>query len=366
MSDFADKVNDWLLQSAAKPLDAPAVALPQPAAVARPKRSLPKKIIYLIVGVVVGFFVLVGIVTTVCVLLLPKHNMHVFHGFSNVHGFVALTEPPEDVNDVITVDDKLSQVEQAAYLYRVGSTNAKNAPYLVGCNSGSMTLQMFGQNNYIDLDAVIMKDKTTYFKMDYHLINDAPLASLSQDSTSAERWYYDASMEQMLAQKAYSSVRDEDGVPYATWTDNVSTYTKDVPIYTTKQFGIFTITNHTITAETLRSATVTHNDKEGYWEVVCELDLSNPNSVAYSLADIRTGTGDKKAKYTHVSFEYTVWDCGYLRTMCTREDWSAKVFVALQFHMDLNYYFSYYEGDCDMENYPDFVATRDALAPKAE
>ena len=366
MSDFADKVSDWLLQSAAKPLDAPAVAIPAPQADPKAKKSLPKKIIALIVSVTVGFFVLVGVVTTVCLVLLPKHTMHVFHGFSNVHGFVALTEVPEDVDDVIEVDESMSEVEQAAYLYRLASTNAKNYPTVVACNSGAMTLEMFGQFNYIDLDTVIMKDKTTYFKMDYHLINDAPLASLSEGSTSAERWYYEAGMDMMNAQKVYTSVRDEDNVPYATWPEGTAIYTKDVPIFTANQFGIFTVTNHTIALETIKSATVSHNDKEGYWEVHVELDLKNPDSTAYSLADIRSGTGDKKAKYTQVSFNFTVWDCGYMRSVSSIEDWSAKVIVALSFHMETNYYFSYYEGDCDMENYKDLVEAKEQMAPSAE
>ena len=361
MTDFNDKVNEWLQQSSAPALDTPVeqevATLP-----VKQKKSLPKKIIYLIVGVVVGFFVLVGLVTSLCIVFLPKKGTHNFNGYSNVHGFLALAEAPE-VDSVITLDENMSQEEQAAYLYRTASTNLKNAPYLVGYNQGALTLSMFGQYNYIDLDAVIMKNQDTYFKVDYHVINDAPLASLSRDTTSCERWYYQSGMESMAAQKVYSSDRDEAGVPFADWSEPEN-YTKEVPVFTTGQYGIFTVVNHTITADTIKNATVTHNDKGGYWEVTCSLDLSNPASTAYSLADIRTGTGDKKAKYTGVSFIYTVWDSGYMRTFSTREDWNAKVIVSLAFHMDINYYYSYLEEDCDMATYKDFTDAKNAMAPK--
>lgn len=359
MSEFAAKVNDWLLQSRAKPLDAP-VAEPIPQETKPNRVPLPKKIIYLIVGVTITFFVLVGVVTTLCVLLLPKQKPVIINGFSNVHGFVGLSSRPDYDGNVLLNTDASAE-EQAAYLYRLASTNSKNTPTVVAYNQGLLQLNIFNKPNYIDLDTVIMKNTDSYFKIFYHIINDAPMATMSPDTTSCERWYYEVGMDQMAYQKVFSSSRDETDVPYANWDEADDTYYVEAPIFTQGQYGIFTVTNHTITAETIKDADVTYNEEEGYWDVTCSLNLSNADSVAYSLADIRLGTGDKNAKYTKVTFHYTVWDNGYMRTFFMTEEWSAKVVVKLTFSMDSNFYFSYYEDDCDFDGYKDVVDAKEGM-----
>lgn len=339
-------------------------------------KSKPKKLSLLIVNtlVICSLVVLVVVTSVVCIIFAGGGaNEYVDNRIENVHEFIGLAVPPDlNSSQKLDISHLASAREKAAYLYDLCSANATKTPYFTAYNKGLLSLYLGSSGNFIDIDAVTMKTQKEYFNIEYHLKNSVPildsfigpmLAKTTDIITTARRYATDKSSK-VIYQKVKNNEYDENGVPYASWDAAIGNpEQKELPmiVFNASQNGNFKITNHTITAETISDAEVTYDAKNHFYHVSLTLDPTNPDTIEYSIDDIRAGTGDKNAQYTQIKIDFTVWDTGYFRTFSLVEKWSANLVIALNFQLETNWECSYDERDCQIDTYNDSKIMKQSL-----
>ena len=297
-------------------------------------------------------------------------------GRSNIHNFVSLAVNPNfnkntELENYDYVSDPIGFTE---FAYNTCSFNSKNTPFMTAYNSGLLYSQIGNTDNYIDIDAVILKTQEEYFNITYRLKNSVPILDSmigpviikTTDIVTTERWYAHKGDSTVAYQKVKNNGYNANGIPYADWASfiNVPAQTNYKPIITfnSEQNGIYKLIAHNVNKNTITKASVTHNNKEGYYTVSLTLDPTLEETVKDSIDDIRTGTGDKKAHYTLLTIEFTMWDSGYFRTFDMTEKWSANVLMSLNFDLKSAWEFSYNPSDCNFEEYKDALDMKNSLS----
>lgn len=313
----------------------------------------------------VALVIVLGGSSAAYILLRPSKSTPL-EGKENPYGFEYLGLRTE--GDAVTlppIDDDEDIKAFAAQLYLTAATRAKNAPYLTVYDECTSYFNIGSMVNMIDVSSVVMKDPSRFFKIEYHLKNSIPLFDNAPQlevilnsfitMVTTERMYTDASMDNMLYQKTLNNKYDSEMVPIADWDDINTEQYKAKPVYLESQTGIFELTQHQITKDTIKEATVTITENNTYY-VKLVLDLDNPDTTSVARQSIIDGTGDKNANYSSIAVEFEIWDNGDFRNMKLDEAWSAKVF-GIDFSSQFNnvYYFSYYQKDAVME---DFAAAK--------
>lgn len=298
-------------------------------------------------------------------------------GNKNAHNFSSLCSRP-DVPDSTKVEFSpfVDSKEKAAFLYKISSENITKTPYFTAYNKGLTFMKMGNSDNYIDVDAVIMKTQDEYFNIEYHLKNSVPILdsfigsaiAKTTDVVTTTRKYVGKNDNSMTYQKVKNNAYDENGVPYAVWDSTVPFSTPEtkslpIPIYNASQEGVFEITKHAINENTISDAEVKYDRKGGFYTVSLTLDHTNPETVANSINDIRAGTGDPNTSYSLIKIDFTVWDNGYLRSFDILEKWDAKIVISLNFELETHWQCSYAEKDCDFASYNDVVIMKNSLKP---
>lgn len=288
---------------------------------------------------------------------------------ANAHGFLHLEEKPDDGQtlNVVLADDEESQIALAVALYTAGNESCKNAAYMTAYCNCLNTMNVLDDDNLIDLDIVMMKTQDEYFRIDYRLENDLPMfrtlstfksaLNNSLDIILAERSYASAADETLTYEKVRNASIDENGVPYADWSGDYTTEQRALPVFNSNQAETHYFVNHTVTEDTIKSATVEWNE-DGYYTVSIVLDVENPDATTTTSAEIRKGSGDTNASYSEVRLGFTIWENGYFRTFDVYEKWSATAIKIFEFKTTQEYSwgFSYDAADCDIENYADCKA----------
>lgn len=127
----------------------------------------------------------------------------------------------------------------------------------------------------------------------------------------------------------------------------------------------FNLTEAYILPNTISTASIEHNDAEGYYTVQIELDVSNPKTTEILLPNLRSGGGvmTSNAKYTSMSETIEIWDDGSFKAFRSVDNWEAGI---VKCTIDYNTTFSYTDDDCDMSVYYDnFYATIKSLCEQA-
>ncbi|MFW5779891.1 MAG: hypothetical protein ACOCWI_00355 [Bacillota bacterium] len=280
-------------------------------------------------------------------------------GMENPHGFKYLgirpfngdrlnLEIPEDEEDTIAL---------AQQLYNMGAENAKNTENMAVYNNCLSVFSLNNLDNYIDVDLVMIKDNNHYLRKEYHLKNNIPLFDLFPgfeesinnmvEMVSSQRLYHEKGMEKSVYQRVLNSEYDENGKPYADWSNLSKEEQWDVPIYNKNQQGIFELTQHYVSAENIKSASIEYLEDEKSYKVSIVLDEENPLTTQKSINAIRDGSGDKNARFTEIKIDFMLWDNGYFRSMEIYEKWTAKVLLTIKSEFENSFSFSYHEDDVD-------------------
>jgi hypothetical protein len=335
----------------------------------KPKK--PKKLAKWIVNLMVIASIVIAVVTlsVLCSVFLGGTGGNYSENTNkNIHNFTSLEVAPTFAADKFSTEGynyRNKPAEFTEYVYNICAENAKNAPFLTAYNKGLLFMKMGNSDNYVDIDSVIMKSQSQYFSIVYHLKNSIPILDTfigntiakTTDVITSERMYATKDASYMAYQKVKNNSYGADGLPSADWTSfinlNATTEHKAVPVFNSSQKGNFEITKQTITANTITDAKVTYNAKDGFYTFTLTLDPDNSETVKNSIADIQTGTGDKNARYTSVTIEFTAWQTGYFRSFDIVEKWSANVLISLNFQLTTGWMFSYADEDCNFTTYKD-------------
>ncbi len=274
---------------------------------------------------------------------------------------------------------KNALIDYAVNLYNTGGISARDSDALAAYCSCLMKMTVMNVENYIDIDAAVLKSQDEYFRVDYRLERDLPflatMKKLKIDAESfemllAERTYANNDMEYLAYQKVRNSLRDENGVPSADWNAAIIEEERALPSYNRTQTGIFEVVQYNVTAETVSSATVDFVESEdgNYYSVSLVLDTSNPTLAERMVESIRNGSGDEGADYTDVTMKFELWDNGYFKSLSFDETWAAKALGIsfLKFETSSSYFweFSYSSEDANLSAYADCVYMKESLEEK--
>lgn len=329
--------------------------LPNQKLLKKKKPSLSKKALTIVLTVTAAFLIALVVTAVCCLVFLRADHVDMPTELNNVYGFTSLAMRPDDESGAVDLTPYATDKEKATYLYWLAGYQSKMSPTTTAYAQGQLCMTLLGSDNYIDVSGLIMKNEQQYYRSFYQIANSVPLldnplfASAAKKAVTTERYYYSSRLDNMQYQLVYNNRVDEQGLPRADWSTIDEAATMDVPVFNAMQFGIFSVTDHTVKVDTIDSATVSYNEEDGYYSVSILLDMNNPDSTAYSVAEIRDGTGDKSAVYSKVQIDFSVWDNGYMRDLYMDEIWDARVVVKLHFDLATHYYFSYNADDCRMD-----------------
>jgi len=255
-------------------------------------------------------------------------------------------EIPEEKEDIIAL---------AATLYNLGAMNCKNAKYLAVYNNCHSVFSLNKLNNYIDVIVFMIKDQNSYLREEYHLKNNIPLFEVFPslevainnmvEMVTSERQYHTKGMEHSIYQRVLNNHYAENGAPIADWSNPSLEEFRDIPIYNKNQEGIFELTQHNITNDTIVNASVEYLENDQCYKVAFELDTQNPLTTQKSIKPIREGSGDKKANFTNIEIEFLLWDNGYFKNLKINEKWSARVLLPVKCSFANDFSFSYNKAD---------------------
>lgn len=144
------------------------------------------------------------------------------------------------------------------------------------------------------------------------------------------------------------SVNKETGVPSGDLSSAVATE-EDLPNFHPSQEGKHVQTDFVITEETVKSASITHNDEEGFFTVIIELDVENETAIAKPLADLRESSKD--ARYTSCTEIIEIWDSGHFKYFNAIDKWTGTAKIKINAEINYKTYFTYDKSECDLKTY---------------
>lgn len=267
-------------------------------------------------------------------------------------------------------------INLAVELYEIGCDNDKltdHRAFFSVCPTSNLAA---GMDNKILLNILEVKNGTEYYRVDYRLRDSVPLFDLIPESTinkavklvTTERRYMNTSMDYTRYQQILNAMTDENGVPYADWSNKAKIDEKTNPnegpskpkIFNKDQDGIYRKSDHTIETDTITEATVTYNETEGFYSVIIKLDCSfDGNGFNKATQNtrplIQDGAGAPNAKYDEITIEFELWDNGYFKTFKSTEHWSATKKIVLDLEIVSTFYYtdvySYDVRDCNIAKY---------------
>lgn len=344
---------------------------------AKKKLKKPTKILIIVTACVL---VVVLAATGVLLYMRGQKTTNYVPAEQNRHGFDGLLLRPSFDGAVESniPTEETALINYAYSLYALAMQNAKNCEEMLAFSNCSTRFSVIGIDNYIDLDIVLLKNQEKFFRIDYRLKNNVPFLNFkafakqindSLELVITERYYADTTMDYMLYQKVRNSNLLENDLPGADWeSDEYPIIAKEMPqeVFNSSQEGAFTLVGYTITPETIKTATISHNKRDKYYSVDIVFDCSVPALTENIVGLIRDGSGDPNANYNQMTMNFTIWDNGYLRSLKSYETWSAAALgvSALTFEsvFDYNWMISYNSKDCDITAYPDFLLMQQQLA----
>lgn len=188
-----------------------------------------------------------------------------------------------------------------------------------------------------------VKNKTEWYSSEVQHVENAIVAIFSPSFLTLKYGSLDYGKAVVLNASKGISVNKETGVPTADLS-SAEASEEDLPNFHSSQEGKHIQTDFVITEETVKSATITHNDEEGFFTVIIELDVENETAIAKPWADLRQSSKD--AKYTSCTEIIEIWDSGHYKFFNAIDKWTGTAVVKINAVIDYKTYFTYDADEC--------------------
>lgn len=193
-----------------------------------------------------------------------------------------------------------------------------------------------------------VKNDTSWYFSEAQYSDNAFINAVSKPFLTLKYGSLDYGKAVVLYSEKDIAVNKETGVPFA----NLSGATEseeDLPIFHESQEGKHIQTDFVITTETVKSASVTHNDDEGFFMVTIELDVDNEVAIEKPWADLKENAKD--AKYTSCTEIIEIWDSGHYKFFNAIDKWTGTVGIKIKATIDYKTYFTYDKKECDLSTF---------------
>ena len=224
-------------------------------------------------------------------------------------------------------DDADAQKALAIQLINIANSNLKNddkVAYAVNTNTEVMGVPTGGIRYYI-------KNDNEFFNADYFYVPKGGIGAIAKAASPeytnyGYRMYYNVDLGKGCEQKAKELSFEKEcngslrfGV---NWDDlYFENSIKDVPAEFAASEKPYRYYNYDWTEESILTALVTYNAKDGYYEMKVTIDCENEEAIQDGLKVLKEGAGDKDAVYTSITETVQIWDNGRYKQFNTYDEW---------------------------------------------
>ena len=239
------------------------------------------------------------------------------------------------------------------------------------CPTSNVAMNM---DNKVLLNILEIKNDKEFYRIDYRLKDEIPLFSYFPEKqinnfiklVTTERRYMHIDMDHTRYQQILNANTDENGIPFAIWTDTSRLEEKTDPesggskpkTFSRHQPGDYSKSDHIIEIGTVSTATVTYDAEAGVYKVVMELDVEidengNNRATENTRPLILEGANSKDAHYTQILVEFELWDNGYYKEFKSTEFWEGTTVFNLSVDSKFFYHdiYSYDVRDCNISKF---------------
>ena len=242
--------------------------------------------------------------------------------------------------------------ESACYLYHLANTNAQLLDFFAYISEGNghadVTSNGLSLRGNMEVRDYFFKDNAKKYFETIGVVMSGENLSDGKDITTllgavrlilnyAERNYTQDGVTFYKQRKSGADVVDENTIKdfnppstdYVNWDkikktakfDKKSWYEEDKI-----RNHHYEIDNADIKPEYLKNAQVTHNKKEGFYEVYYEVIPTSP-ALELGRQSLRKSTGSKNLDYVYQKVSFSVWEDGVFRMYSTDNSWKADIAI---------------------------------------
>lgn len=112
-------------------------------------------------------------------------------------------------------------------------------------------------------------------------------------------------------------------------------------------------TNADITPENIESASIVHNDKEGYYEIEIKVDVTS-DALKLATESTRNSANSSDIVFVYQTIKCQIWDCGLFRIYETNDSWEGSLINILKGYStnEWHKYFTYNKENAPLYQIP--------------
>lgn len=247
-------------------------------------------------------------------------------------------------------EDTEATIQLAYQLYAAANRNDQNCRRRVA-NSQCIATTNGKVNNSIELE---IKNEDEYLKYEYRPFASHKILFIKITIDGYGRATY---ARRDLARSYQVEVDDsviKDWVGKADFGDTQGTLylNTDEFYFHASQLPLYEATEAIVLPETIRSATVTHDDEGGFYTVYMELNVNVATTVRILEPKLQANSGLNDAYYQSIVKTFEIWDNGFFKSATSLDKWVA-VGEIVKGTIDFRTSYGYSEAECDMNAYND-------------
>lgn len=269
--------------------------------------------------------------------------------------------------------------EAATYLFNIANDNLSKVDYYANFayGSGVATVTNLNMSGSMQVREVRIKDGAAMYMESLGRVingyktstpdeNDKTILSLCRGLLDYGNRKYTPDGKTFYVQEGKSKCLLENSVdnfytdiPYINWdkckkVESMSTAAFMKKDYYNKSYVETTSAN--IISENIESASIVHNDKEGYYEIVMVVDITT-DALKLSTESTRNSANSSDIVYRYQTISCQIWDCGLFRLYETDDSWAGSLLDMLDGYStnEWHKYFTY-----NKENAPSYQIPTDA------
>lgn len=240
-------------------------------------------------------------------------------------------------------DDSEAMIELAVKMFDNANELYKSVKYCKYSTYGNIKAGVTCERYIFNV-----KNDTSWYFSEAQYSESAFINAVSKPFLTLKYGTLDYGKSVVLYSEKDISVNKETGVPFANLSE-VSESEEELPNYHESQEGKHIQTDFVITTETVKSASITHNDEEGFFTVTIELDVENETAIEKPWADLKENAKD--AKYTSCTEIIEIWDSGHYKFFNAIDKWTGRVGIKINATIDYKTYFTYNMEECNLSTY---------------
>lgn len=240
--------------------------------------------------------------------------------------------------------------EAATYLFNIANDNLSKVSYYANYayGSGIASVTSMGMSGSMQVREVRIKDGAAMYMVTMGRVingyknetpeeNDSTILGLCRDLLDYGNRKFTPDGQTFYVQEGKSKALLENSVDnfytdnaFIDWDKCDKVQTMTVAEFMKEDYynkSYVETTNANITLENIESASIVHNDAEGYYEIEIKVDVTT-DALKLATESTRNSANSKDIVYRYQTIKCQIWDCGLFRRYETYDSWSGSLGVS--------------------------------------